>query len=80
MAEYIEREAALKVARGYCHPSNIAKEIEAIPTADVRPVVRGQWKLRKLTESEKGSECSVCHTTWDVPSRYCPFCGAKMVG
>lgn len=53
--EYIEREAAIKIASGYCHPSNVANElaklpaadvverasglIGAIPAADVRPVV-----------------------------------------
>lgn len=39
MAEYIEREAAIRVASGYCHPANIAKELSKLPAADVRPVV-----------------------------------------
>lgn len=40
MAEYIEREAAIALASGWCHPANVAKEIAQLPAADVRPVVR----------------------------------------
>ena len=42
--EYIEREAALnclKIARGYCPCAY--KEISDLPTADVAPVVHGEW-------------------------------------
>ena len=39
MTDYISREAAIRVASGYCHPANIAKELSKLPAADVREVV-----------------------------------------
>lgn len=39
MAEYIDRQAAIEIASGYCHPANIAAELAKLPAADVRPVV-----------------------------------------
>ena len=38
--EYIEREAALRIANGFCHPANIGDEIAKLPAADVVEVVR----------------------------------------
>lgn len=56
MAEYIEREAALKICEteyqdrlrmlDYCGDTvawNIGGEIKALPAADVAPVVHGMW-------------------------------------
>ena len=40
MDDYITRQAAIKIARGYCHPANIAKELAKMPSADVVEVVR----------------------------------------
>lgn len=31
--DLIERQAAIKVASGYCHPANIAKELARLPSA-----------------------------------------------
>lgn len=31
--DLIERQAAIEVASGYCHPANIAKELEKLPSA-----------------------------------------------
>ena len=65
MAEYIEREEAVKVAEKYGLVNGsalgrhtgladcIASEIADIPTADVAPVVHGQWG--------KDNRCSICH-------------------
>ena len=39
MAEYIDRQTAIEIASGYCHPANIAAELAKLPAADVRPVV-----------------------------------------
>lgn len=56
----------------------IDRRIERVPVSDVRPVVRGEWRERRFSETVYGAECSVCHTTWDAPTNYCPYCGADM--
>ena len=41
-----------------------------------------KWLVRTFTsfDIEKvGFNCSNCNTTWDVPTNYCPHCGAKMI-
>jgi hypothetical protein len=94
MAEYIEREAAIELlsepitmsmclSTEECH-HKIAQQridrylIESIPAADVRPAVRGKWRERRFSKNAYGFECSVCHTTWDSVTSFCPFCGADM--
>lgn len=32
--DLIRRQAAIRVASGYCHPANIVKELERLPSAD----------------------------------------------
>ena len=32
MSDLISRQAAIRVASGYCHPANIAKELEKLPS------------------------------------------------
>lgn len=92
MAEYIEREAAEKVASRYGCTNGvvigkhsgladcIAFEIAKLPVADVAPVKHGKW-IRMDNDGEAISECSVCKfpvsTFWNE-STYCPNCGAKM--
>ena len=86
MAGYIEREAAKEavvkaVGKGHS-PFNA---IVMLPAADVRPVVRGEWKPIDLTYGRSYYFCSACEETVDMPTamgipmfRYCPNCGAKM--
>ena len=91
MAEYIEREAAVKVAEKYGLANGsalgrhtgladcIASEIADIPTADVAPVVHGRW----IHYPDCGvTKCS--HCGWSIEecweSKRCPECGAKMDG
>ena len=64
MAEYIEREAAVKVAEKYGLANGsalgrhtgladcIASEIADIPTADVAPVVHGRWEEADWVEPD----------------------------
>lgn len=85
MAEYIEREAAIALASGGCHPANVAKELAQLPAADVRPVVRGEWiefqyPLPLSDGSKTAYKCSICSTHWDDKTRCCPNCGAVMKG
>ena len=62
-------------------PVVLKKDIEAIPAADVRPVVRGRWIW-----DDEAFHCSECFShaygnTGEVLSgyyNYCPYCGAKM--
>ena len=88
MAEYIEREAAIKrfnFAVLDClgieptiRAGDIIKALESIPAADVRPVVRGSWMKRRFSDNCVGYECLNCHTTWDAPTNFCPNCGCAM--
>lgn len=91
MAEYIEREAAQKVAERYGCTSGatlgrhsgladcIASEIEALPAADVAPVRHGRWILIE-TDEEQLFFCSECENKEYWESDFCPSCGAKMDG
>ena len=92
MAEYIEREAALKKQIGVVvydeggWDANVravpVEDIEAIPAADVAPVVHGRW----VHGEHYPSYCSICGEVSPMDcegerfydSNYCPNCGAKM--
>ena len=60
----------------------VADVVCKVPTADVQPVVRGEW-----IDSKDGTyyaNCSVCEYQMDVHTErgyhnYCPNCGARMV-
>ena len=90
MDEYIKREAAMEQCNRHSDYTawSILNGIEAIPAADVAPVVHGRWvsvphKLARV--------CSACNR--DEPYKfadidaidayvydYCPNCGARMDG
>ena len=93
MNDYIEREAAIKVLCDAC--VNIVcqkwliprcsyyEKMQAIPAADVRPVVRGWWVT--VTNGHGWHECSLCHdyaplfqSGEEHLTNYCPNCGADM--
>lgn len=84
MAEYIERSAAIKAAKhAWAKGLEPSQYIEALPAADVAPVVNERW------EHLGGDEwcCSACgfvittEGSWDKPTKkYCEDCGAKMDG
>ena len=94
MSAYIEREALKNDIATSTEPFNIGAVFRAInrqPSADVAPVVHGQWiSLTKC--SNAGVYCSICHKkvykedyAWcnrknKLRSSYCPNCGAKMNG
>lgn len=96
MAEYIERRTAVDaiaeiMAQGFIEDrfimpqelQDLQDELEALPTADVAPVLHGRWE-----RSEKFCGyvcCSVCNNAYISPNwliggkrGYCPNCGAKM--
>ena len=82
MDEYIDRQSVL--AKKFNLESRLhepitvvlASEIERIPAADVRPVVRGRWID---VEDSTLSTCSVCgFNVGAYTFHYCPNCGADM--
>lgn len=94
MAEYIEREAAIKAIKNAdcdaiadgaesCDLSYLKEIFFNIPAADVVPVVHGEWMLRHEGYGHYW-ECSVCRTNPCIyvtkDTNYCPHCGARMDG
>lgn len=97
MAEYIEREAAKDAVSEVYYDTpdvNLSAEkfeaaINAIPAADVAPVVHGRWIRPHWKNSNYCCDCSECggeamhrDYQWDKNGVYpiCPNCGAKMDG
>ena len=98
MAEYIEREAAKRLTCQYCAVTDIcvddsecaiAASFDAIPAADVRPVVKAKIADMRYTEDDGEWKCSHCGWQFtlcvcgkDVTSKihFCPNCGADMRG
>ncbi len=91
MAEYIERQSVL--AKKFNLESRLhepitvvlASEIERIPAADVRPVLRGQWKHEEDTYfrfTDVEHRCSQCGKSYSGQGfcafHFCPNCGADM--
>ncbi len=66
-----------------CRGCESGKEIDAIPAADVRPVVHGKW----IMNDDSKTVCSLCGNVvafvshpdkrWDF-GYFCPNCGADM--
>ena len=88
MSEYIERGAAIELlhynADETC--SAVVCDFEAIPAADVAPVVHGRWEYIPQTLNTLSQlRCPFCRW-WSLdPSidgayNYCPNCGARMDG
>lgn len=86
MAEYIEREKAFDaVFAQFCASSDeteaalnaAIEEIRAIPAADVRPVVRGEW-VQVMGKYDWMVKCSRCNGVPLETSNFCPNCGADM--
>ena len=80
MAEYIERSAAIEAAKhAWAKGLEPSQYIEALPAADVAPVVHTRW-------AHLGGDewcCPVCgfvittEGSWDKPTKkYCENCGA----
>ncbi len=57
--------------------NRLAIWVDDVPTADVREVVYGEWKLNNLF-GFKIYDCSNCGIHMETRWNYCPHCGAKM--
>lgn len=93
MAEHIERAAAIDaVSEVYYDTPDVNLSVEkfeaainAIPAADVAPVVHGQWEWlgpNRLVADCMCGTCSACkvRSKYIVNTMLCPNCGAKMDG
>ena len=87
MAKYNERSAAIEAAKhAWAKGLEPSQYIEALPAADVAPVVHGHWVEKELfipwcdDDVDIIYECSCCRTESGGTSPYCPNCGAKMDG
>lgn len=91
MAEYIEREAAIKefsnngsiFVYGQQQCKAIVSRLNVIPAADVQPVRHGRW-MKTGDFSDEPIDWVVCDKCKakipDFDYSYCPNCGAKMDG
>ena len=99
VTDYISREAAIKefcddcMDREWCKSNGEScsriKNINSVPAADVRPVVRGTW-MKCMVEKETPYyksftpvwSCSGCRKEYDpsfcMTINFCPNCGADM--
>lgn len=96
MTEYITKEQALNAVNDSFNDAMTAKEfwdllpqrMNAIPAADVAPVVYASWIDRTDDPSAGFWECGNCGEPWvliegtpeDNVMHYCPQCGARMDG
>lgn len=81
MDEYIERSAAIEAAKhAWAKGLEPSQYIEAMPAADVAPVVHGRWIPFHSKISGDIQYCSACEIGFVAKSDYCPHCGAKMDG
>ena len=82
MVEYIEREAAIDAiydAFPECrNKAMAASALEDIPAADVRPVVKARWERIDYRPHGHDYKCSACEWKNDMPTHFCPNCGADM--
>lgn len=95
MSEYIKREQVLKLlesAQAWGWSMNtLYDEIQALPAADVAPVVHGRWE-GWITPAFYGLDdfgepiyrdaafyrCSICSRKSAIKEKFCPSCGAMM--
>ena len=78
MKEYIEREAALRECK-YDADGYVTQGIKAIPTADVKRVVRGKWeRVGTIENTWIVCACTACGAQTIDAGAYCPNCGADM--
>lgn len=57
MKDLVERQAAIGIASGYCHPANIVKELEKLPSAQPEPLTD---KEQRIFLAAMGREEKVC--------------------
>ena len=84
--EYVEREAVIAETRKpRLTDAELRRRLALLPAADVRPVVRGEWKewwpgdcALIMTGEEMLWACSERGSKYSEKQNYCPNCGAMM--
>ena len=79
----IECDAVTEVLprRAFKTRQDIQDFLDNIPTADVVPVVYGEWEVIHVKNHWDKGRCSACKRVFESyawGSNYCPVCGAKM--
>ena len=83
MAEYIERESAIKsLLNDSPEQVRYSREdaadcIRYMDAEDVAPVRHGRWINHTMIDGHIHAECSECHKV-RIIDNFCPNCGAKM--
>lgn len=84
MAEYIDREEVidkLTMLFPLLKKRTIKSILKAVPSADVQPVVHGEWiKVGSIENTWLVSKCSACGAQTIDAGCYCSNCGADMRG
>lgn len=93
MSRYIDADAVLREAsKRFDYVDDFEEVLDAIPTADVRENVKGEWiEMGTNTDGTHNIKCSECgggyKTTGHARSlvtkvkyKFCPHCGADMRG
>ena len=77
MSNYIDREAALKIAEKFHEMEGyeISYQLSQLPIADVRENVHAHWII---FDPNNIYVCSNCHTASGPHCKYCRNCGAIM--
>ena len=88
MTDYIKREdAILAITRNHDEVLSVAdaiEDLESVPSADVRPVVRARWQYKTITvPGGKGQTyarwcCTACKGKAKKRTNFCSNCGAEM--
>ena len=90
MAEYIDREAAVKAANEWVSEACMAPvmrvswlfdKLQKVPVADVAPVVHARWVDGKCSNCGVDIPTDDAHDAiFENECRFCYYCGAKMDG
>lgn len=89
MAEYIEREAYIKMVKDIPMWGSVAAMMaDRVPAADVVEVKHGRWIEQEAPNMDTYYDCSACGESFcfidgspsDNLYLYCPSCGARMDG
>lgn len=74
------RELVLRPMCDKCSNADSIRHIKELTPADVKPIVRGEWKrIDEYVYGEKW-QCTHCEETNQWRARFCPNCGADMRG